>query len=79
MPYLTIKDNLKWLKISAILEYLNILGGDQKYDEDFFYIAPLYHLAFTKLEKLIVLDVQDLGNYHYFFLLEKASSIIEKS
>ena len=38
-----------------------VLGGDAKYDEDFFYIAPLYHLAFTQLHKLIVLDVQDLG------------------
>jgi len=39
---------------------LNGTVGSDKYDEDFFYIAPLYHLAFTSLKKMIVLDCHDL-------------------
>jgi len=34
--------------------------GD-KYISDLFYIGPIYHLAFTKLEKMIMLDSTDLG------------------
>ena len=32
-----------------------------KYDHEFFNIAPLYHLAFTNLDKFIFLDCFDLG------------------
>ena len=30
-------------------KYPSCTAGSDKYDQDFFYIAPLYHLAFTKL------------------------------
>jgi len=39
---------------------LNQTDSAGKYNQDFFFIAPLYHLAFTGLDRLIVLDAQDL-------------------
>ena len=34
-----------------------IIQGTDKYLNDLFYVGPLYHEIFTKLEKLIFLDV----------------------
>ena len=32
-----------------------------RYMSELFYIGPIYHLAFTKLDKMIMLDSTDLG------------------
>ena len=32
-----------------------------RYMSPLFYIGPIYHLAFTKLDKMIMLDSTDLG------------------
>ena len=47
-----------------------------RYMSPLFYIGPIYHLAFTRLDKMIMLDSTDLGvvsdlklffNYTTFF------------
>ena len=36
------------------------LGGGGSYSEDLFYIAPIYHKAFVRLDRIIFLDSKDL-------------------
>ena len=43
---------------------------DDRYTADLFYIAPIYHLAFTRLDSLIVLDSSDLEFYDDILLLK---------
>jgi hypothetical protein len=48
--------------VNALKKY-NINGEDatkEKYAADLFYIAPLYHLAFQSMDKLIFIDSSDL-------------------
>ena len=47
----------------AALKNHNIQGNDaaeEKYAADLFYVAPLYHLAFLSMEKMIFIDSTDL-------------------
>ena len=46
------------------------LTGD-KYEADLFYVAPMFHGAFTLLQRLIVLDMTDLEFFGDIQLLHK--------
>ena len=48
---------LKEFQLGGNLYILEILF---RYVSDLFYMAPIYHQAFTKLEKLLVIDSTDL-------------------
>ena len=45
---------------SKALKSLSKLATSEKYTKDLFYIAPMYHGAFLKLDKLIYLDCSDI-------------------
>jgi len=47
----------------------NIATAGVSYSEDLFYIAPIYHKAFSKLNKIIFLDSKDLEWRCDIFLL----------
>lgn len=54
----------------ATLGFLgNIATAGVSYSEDLFYIAPIYHKAFSKLNKIIFLDSKDLEWRCDIFLL----------
>ncbi|XP_023325659.1 xyloside xylosyltransferase 1 isoform X3 [Eurytemora carolleeae] len=36
------------------------MSSKDKYKNDFYYIAPLYHLAFTGLDKVVFIDISDM-------------------
>ena len=45
---------------TASMKNVSKLSADEKYSDDLFYIAPMYHGAFIKLDKLIYLDCADI-------------------
>ena len=51
---------VKALKANTVQAKDIIRGKKDKYIADLFYIAPTYHTAFIKLDKLIVIDISDL-------------------
>ena len=53
-----------WLCFYQLLTALNAMicfSPCVRYMSELFYIGPIYHLAFTKLDKMIMLDSTDLG------------------
>ena len=51
---------------------------DMKYNEDLFFISPLYHKAFLSLTKLIFLDSSDLQFYDDILLLQDQFKKMDK-
>ena len=50
--------------------------SDDRYLADLFYIAPMYHLALTSLEKIIVMDATDLEFHGSIELLQVSLTLI---
>ena len=53
-------DFVKTLKATTVQAKDHKNGQKDKYSADLFYIAPMYHLAFLALDKMIVIDASDL-------------------
>jgi hypothetical protein len=52
---------------------------DGSYTEDLFYIAPVYHRAFTGLDRIIFLDSKDLEFYSDIKLLEDQFNFMDEA
>eukprot|EP00090_Calanus_glacialis_P000937 TRINITY_DN10676_c0_g1_i1.p1 TRINITY_DN10676_c0_g1~~TRINITY_DN10676_c0_g1_i1.p1 ORF type:complete len:414 (+),score=84.46 TRINITY_DN10676_c0_g1_i1:41-1282(+) len=52
---------------------------DGSYTEDLFYIAPIYHRAFTGLDRIIFLDSKDLEFFSDIKLLEDQFNLMDKA
>ena len=46
--------------VHTLKMYVCILFFQDKYRENFYYIAPLYHLAFQLLDRAVFIDASDL-------------------
>ena len=47
-----------------------------RYAAELFYMAPLYHLAFTSLAKMIVIDATDLEFHESLLLLQEEMDMV---
>ena len=81
------KTAIKFVNIENIIEkdrvFFDALKNrsmiqDMKYNEDLFFISPLYHKAFLSLSKLIFLDSSDLHFYDDILLLQDQFKKMDK-
>lgn len=64
---------------TAAMKNVSKLNADEKYSDDLFYIAPMYHGAFLKLDKLIYLDCSDIVFFDDIKLLSEQFSLMGKA